>query len=81
MRQLSLPDEIPGPSFIQDAQDRWSLPDWLTVAQWREAQQATIQGDDKHTLRQFRMATLMLEVADRHGVPEDAILMPTLGFR
>jgi hypothetical protein len=75
--QLSLPDDIVGPEFIKlrDGEEEvvW-LDQYLTVAQWRLAQQFAVKGDTQHTLRQFRMATLMLERADRDGLPEDAVL-------
>jgi hypothetical protein len=54
------------------------LPEILTVAQWREAQQIAIDGDDE--LPQFRMATLVLAMAERNDLPEDAVALPSLGF-
>ena len=64
----------------------------LTVADWRKAQLAAIDGEgvdgdgdpvdsdeDEHSLRQFRMATLVLVMAEEDGLPEDAIALPTLG--
>ena len=72
MKQLALPEDIPGTEFVKtiiDGQEYWKLPDFATVAEWRDMQQSAITGDDKHALRQFRAATLMLELAARHGVP------------
>jgi hypothetical protein len=88
MKKLEVADDIPGPEFIRLTVRRrgsvgsvFATPDTLTVAEWRDAQQVTVEGDDKNTLRQFRMATMMLELAARHSVPDDVILMPTLGWR
>jgi hypothetical protein len=64
----------------------WGFAHRLTVADWRVAQQVaiddddTVDGDDVHNLRQFRMATLVLAMAEQAGLPEDAIAMPTLGY-
>jgi hypothetical protein len=58
--------------------DRWYLPEYLTVALWREAQRAALFGGNKHSLRQFRWATILLDIAKEHGVPEDARLLPWL---
>jgi hypothetical protein len=72
---------IPGPEFIKfrdGEKELVCLDKYLTVAQWRLAQQFASKGDDQHTLQQFRMATLLLEMADRNGLPEDAVLAPTL---
>ena len=57
-----------------------AVPEKLTVAEWRQAQQVAIKDYDQHALRQFKMATLMLELAASESVPDDALLMPSLGF-
>ena len=83
MKQLALPEGISGPQYIRltiNGEEHWALPIFLTVAQWREAQQATVTDNDKHTLKQFRMATIMLEYASQHGVPDDVVLMPSMGM-
>jgi len=71
----------------------FALPTRLTVADWRQAQVAAIDGEgvdgdgnpvesheDWHSLGQFRMATLVLAMAERDGLPEDAVALPTLRF-
>jgi hypothetical protein len=65
-RQKQNPNEYIGPDFIQ-IDDKWALPEHLTVDMWIEARQAA-NGDDKHSLRQFKMATLMLEAAEQYGL-------------
>ena len=87
---------IDGPEFIRMTSHSettlWALADRLTVADWRVAQRAAIHSagdsdpdddpddDELHSLRQFRMATLVLAMAERDGLPEDAIALPTLRF-
>jgi hypothetical protein len=80
-QQQLLIDGVDGVSWCLDSKRRIFAAYFLTRAEWRKMQQAAVKGDKKHTLRQFRMATLLLELADRSGLPEDAVLMPTLGFR
>ena len=56
----------------------WRLAKRLTVAQWRQAKDAAVIGDDKHSLRQFKQATILLEAANHLGLAEDACLMAAL---
>jgi hypothetical protein len=70
--------EIKVPQYIQLENDHWALAEFLTVALWREAKRAAVKGNDKHTLLQFRWATLLLEKAEQRGIPEDVCLLPWL---
>ncbi len=65
------------PMFIELPGRLWSLPENMTVAQWRQVRGA-LEGDehgvvDEHTLAQVRAAKLILGLAERDGAPEDAI--------
>src|SRR6516164_5577457 len=99
-KRIDLADAIEGkalygPEFIRltpgpiSEDTCYAVPERLTVADWRVAQLAAVDGegiggdgepDDSHSLRQFRMATLVLAMAERDGLPEDAVALPTLRF-
>jgi hypothetical protein len=66
------------PEIIEFPHDRWGAAQILTVADWREARAFAIKGDDKHTLSQFRAATLFIELAEHYGIAETAVLMEQL---
>ena len=87
--------QLHGPEFIKLTPDPisgdtiFALSDRLTVADWRAAQLAALDGegiggdgepDDEHSLRQFRMATLVLAMAEQDELPEDGVALPTLQF-
>jgi hypothetical protein len=67
---------IIGPAFVRLKGGRWSLPESLTVAKWREAKQVALCGRGAN--RQLAFATALLEQAEDYGAPEDACLMPWL---
>jgi hypothetical protein len=68
------------PPFIRVDDDRWSLAEHVTVAAWRKAQQIGTTDNLKHTLLQFRAVTQLLELAQEYALPEDAVVLPTLGL-
>jgi hypothetical protein len=78
MSKTKQKDRFTVPGFIELEGNRWCLPEQLTVAQWREAQQNALWYDDKQTLRLFRWATVLLAQAEEHGAPEDVCLLPWL---
>ena len=51
----------------------WGLSEMATVATWRKIWHAAIEREDKHTLRSFRAATLILQTAEDQGLAEDAV--------
>ena len=76
MRKLK-PGEYSIPPFIR-VDDRWCLVEYVTVEMWRKAQQTGTTDNLKHTLLQFRAATQLLELAQEYGLPDDAVVVPTL---
>ena len=66
------------PPFIRVEDNRWCLAGRADVTAWRKAQQVGRTDDLKHTLLQFRAATQILELAQEYGLPEDAVVLPTL---
>jgi hypothetical protein len=71
------PGEYSIPEFIR-VDDGWALAEYLTVKMWRKALQTATTDDAKHTALQFRAATQMLELAQEYGLPDDALVIPTL---
>jgi hypothetical protein len=66
------PQEMLGPQFIELADGKWVLPEWMTTEQWIEAREVG-RGDDEHSLLQFRLATLVLEKAERYGLLREGV--------
>jgi len=69
---------ITAPAFVRLWGGRWTLPEGLTVAKWREAKWVARRCDNGHSRCQFKFATALLEQAEDHGVPEDVRLLPWL---
>jgi hypothetical protein len=69
---------IGAPTFIEIDEDVWCLAERLSVEDWRKARDFSIRRDDKHSLSQFRLATLLLEDAQRYNLQEGACLMKAL---
>jgi len=74
------PGQYSIPDFIRVDGDRWCIATRATVAAWRKAQQVGTTDDAKHTLLQFRAATQMLELAQEYDLPDDAVVLATLGL-
>ena len=72
------PGEYRIPDFIRVDGDRWCIATRATVAAWRKARQVGMTDDAKHTLLQYRAATQLLELAQEHDLPDDAVVIATL---
>jgi hypothetical protein len=69
------PQGMLGPQFIELADGRWALPELMTAAQWIEAREVGRMGDDEHSLLQFRLATMVLENAERNGLLHEGVCL------
>ena len=66
--QIPIP---PIPDYIRFRDERWRLAESLTVAEWRRAQRAAVERNDKHSLHQFGAAAWLLNKAKALGLSED----------